>query len=77
MALVKQFDREKLSDPKAQKPVERATYDIFKFGGAKYLEIRTFGKKDRKKPDHASQILRLSPEAVGQLRIMLDMYDDA
>ena len=40
--------------------------------GEKYLQIDTYGSKKRKIPGKKSQSIRFSPEAIRQLRLIID-----
>ena len=40
--------------------------------GEKYLQIDTYGSKKRKIPEKKSQSIRFSPEAIKQLRSIID-----
>ena len=72
MALIEKLKPEWLDKNKVDKPVHRATYSIFTDKRKSYLKIRTFGSEERVKTDHASQIIQLGPEAIKQLKKILD-----
>lgn len=53
----------------------QATYSLVKDeAGSKYLQIDTYGSSERKMPGKKSQSIRLSPEAIKELRVILDRH---
>lgn len=37
----------------------KATYKVFEYGGKKYIQIDTYGRKEREKKDEPSQIIQI------------------
>lgn len=72
MALIEKFEPEWLDKDEIDRPVRRAAYSMFKDKGRSYLKIRTFGSDERDKPQSASQIIQLGPEALAQLKRILE-----
>jgi len=73
MALIEKLEREKLERVKIQDPVLKATYSILTDeNGNKFLYIRTFGSVNREIPDKPSQQIQLGPEAIAQLKKILE-----
>ena len=73
MALIERFEKEQPQRVKIQKPVSRATYSILTDErGNQFLYIRTFGSAEREVPGKPSQQVQLGPEAIEQLREILE-----
>ena len=73
MALIEELDKEVLDRVKVQDPVLKASYSIFEDeNGTKFLHIRTFGSVNREMPDKPSQQLQFGPEAIAQLKRILE-----
>ena len=54
-------------------PVADATFSVFDDGdGRSYLQIDTYGSLKRKMPGKKSQSLQFGPEALAQLRMILE-----
>ncbi|WP_142248103.1 methionyl-tRNA formyltransferase [Alkalihalobacterium alkalinitrilicum] len=49
-----------------------AAYNVLEMGGKKYIQINTYGSKDRKAKGIVSQTIQLSEEAVEQLQSIID-----
>lgn len=67
MALVKYLKRVPLSGKSNHTEVE-CTIDVVSEDGVRFLQIDTYGSAERKIPGKKSQSLRLAPEAIRQLR---------
>lgn len=72
MAIVNKLVRESKSVTK-QTDVN-CTYDIFKIDGENWLQLDTFGSKKRKMLGKKSQSIRFSPEALKNLKEILEKY---
>ncbi|WJY27527.1 MULTISPECIES: hypothetical protein [Sporosarcina] len=70
MALVNQI-KKKVRNAKLHSSVE-ATYNVFKSGGRKYIQINTYGSNDRKVQGSVSQTIQMSEEVIKQLKEILD-----
>ena len=71
MALVREFKEVQLERDAAHDEVE-CTYSVIQDGsGRRYLQFDTYGSSTRKMPGKKSQSVRLSPEAIQQLRQIL------
>lgn len=69
MALINKM--EKISrNSKVHDEVE-ATYNVVVKQGKKYIQINTYGSKERKAKGEVSQTIQLSEEAISQLQIII------
>ena len=72
MALIKSIERISLERNTVHGDV-RATYCVFRDSrGDAYLQIDTYGSPRRQIPNKTSQTVQFGPEAVAQLREILD-----
>jgi hypothetical protein len=71
MAIVNKLDKIVLEKDSKHSEVN-CTYSIVDVGDKKYLQIDTYGSKTRKMPGKKSQSLRFSPEAILQLKEIID-----
>ena len=72
MALVKTLEQITMERNSVHGEVE-ATYCWFSDDdGQRYLQIDTFGSKDRENPGKQSQSIQLGPEGLAQLRDILN-----
>ncbi|MBV9924486.1 MAG: methionyl-tRNA formyltransferase [Acidobacteria bacterium] len=72
MAIVKKLARINMDRDSSHTEVE-CTYTVISGPeGEKYLQIDTYGSALRKIPGKKSQSIRFSPEAVAQLREIID-----
>jgi hypothetical protein len=71
MALVKKLEKKTLERESKHTEAE-CTYSVFADDfGEKYLQIDTYGSKDRQEQGKQSQTIRFSPDAIKQLKIIL------
>lgn len=49
-----------------------ATYNILYKDGEKYLEVTTYGSKDREMKGKASQIIQFNKDAIKQLKEIIE-----
>lgn len=70
MALINKIDH--LTRNSRVHEVVEATYNILYKDGEKYLEVTTYGSKDREMKGKASQIIQLNKEAIKQLKEIID-----
>ena len=74
MAIVRHLEAQPLQIEARHSEV-RATYSLVKDkNGNGYLQIDTYGSAGRKMKDKKSQSLRLSSEAIAELRRILDRH---
>ena len=74
MALIRSLKQLQLQVEARHTEVE-ATYSIVKDrDGNRYLQIDTYGSPDRQIPNKKSQSVRFSPEALRDLRQILDKH---
>ncbi|MDF2607133.1 MAG: hypothetical protein K0S34_1328 [Bacillales bacterium] len=66
MALVKRM--EKISRNSKLHDVEEASYNVVHSRGDVYIQINTYGSKERKTKGEVSQTIQLSVEAINQLK---------
>lgn len=71
MAIVNKLDKIVLERDSKHSEVN-CTYSIVEVGDKKYLQIDTYGSKKRKMPGKKSQSLRFSPEAILQLKKIIN-----
>lgn len=71
MALIKGLEKIILERDSKHSEVN-CTYSIVEVGDKKYLQIDTYGSKTRKMPGKKSQSLRFSPEAIIQLKKIIN-----
>jgi hypothetical protein len=71
MALIEQIKHVALQSQAAHKNVE-CTFDVVTNAkGTKFLQLDTYGSKERKIPGKKSQSLRFSPAAVAELKVII------
>ena len=71
MALIRKFTETRMDRNSVHQPVD-CTYTIFADDrGTKYLQLDTYGSKERKLTGKKSQSIQLGPEALAQLRMIL------
>ena len=73
MALVRSLKAQPLEKGSPHSEVE-CTYSIVDEEGKRYLQIDTYGSKKRKIPGKKSQSMRLAPEAIKELKALLDKF---
>ena len=66
MALVNKMDKISRNVRGLHEEVE-ATYNVFDSKGEKYVQINTYGSKDRKEKGKVSQTIQLSEKVIKQL----------
>lgn len=71
MAVVRKFRHLALDRDAAHTEVDCTYSIIHDDNGAKYLQIDTYGSSTRQIPGKKSQSLRLAPEAIEQLKVLL------
>jgi hypothetical protein len=72
MAVVRKLDNVTLENGSSHSEVE-CTYSIVADSqGCRYLQIDTYGSKTRKIPGKKSQSIRFAPEAIEQLKVLLN-----
>jgi hypothetical protein len=71
MALVKKLKETTLDRDVPHREVECTYCVIHDDNGLKYLQLDTYGSAERQMPGKKSQSLRLSPQAIKQLREIL------
>ena len=69
MAIVRSFEAKELDRASRHSEVE-ATISLVEDGGEKFIQIDTYGSKDRAMPGKVSQSLRLSKSAFEQLQTL-------
>jgi hypothetical protein len=70
MAIVRQLVLQQL-EAKSQHSETECTYTIVRADDGTYLQIDTYGSRQRRIPGKKSQSIRFSPEAVEQLKAIL------
>ena len=71
MALVKKLEKKTL-ERKSNHTEAECTYSVFSDDcSEKYLQIDTYGSQDRQEQGKQSQTIRFSPDAIKQLKIIL------
>ena len=70
MALVRRLTHKELERIGIHNEVE-CTYAVV---DGQYLQIDTYGSKMRRNPDTVSQTIRFAPEAIEQLKTVLQKY---
>ena len=73
MAIIKRLEKVILEGSAPHRPVE-CTYSLVNDENGRSLQIDTYGSVDRKIPGKKSQPLRFAPEAIKQLREILDSH---
>jgi hypothetical protein len=73
MALITKIVHEPLESRVSHTNAE-CTYDIVLDEGVKYLQLDTYGSNRRQIKGKKSQSLRLSPEAITQLKAILEKH---
>jgi hypothetical protein len=72
MAIVRTLEKIALDRDSTHSEV-KGTYAVVEYtSGTKYLQIDTYGSASRKMPGKKSQSLRFSPEAIRQLKKIID-----
>ena len=73
MALVKKLSKVRMDRNAVHAPVKDATFSVFEDeNGRSYLQIDTYGSPTRKLVGKKSQSLQFGPDALRQLRQILD-----
>ncbi len=76
MAIVRKLEKIELERDSSHTEVD-ATYSIVNGGnGETYLQIDTYGSKERKMAGKKSQSIRFSPEAINQLKDIFKVLSD-
>lgn len=70
MALVRKLEEHQLEKDSPHREVD-CTYTIVE---GRYLQIDTYGSKTRKIPGKKSQSIRFAPEAIAQLKALLEKH---
>ncbi|WP_338465806.1 hypothetical protein RXV95_09475 [Novosphingobium sp. ZN18A2] len=73
MAVVRTFDEKELDRPSKHSEVE-ATISLVEADGEKFVQIDTYGSKDRAIPGKVSQSLRLTKSAFEQLKTLAEKH---
>ena len=71
MAILKKLEKIDLERDSKHTEVD-ATYAIVEVQGQRFLQIDTYGSATRKIPGKKSQSLRFNPEALKQLKSIID-----
>lgn len=71
MAIVRKLEKITLERDSKHTEVE-CTYSVINSVDGSYLQIDTYGSKERQEQGKKSQSIRLSPEAIRQLRTIID-----
>ena len=71
MALVLKIDKGGIKQGNRKHKTVECDYFVVYDKGKNYLQLDTYGSKDRKILDKMSQSLRFSPEAIKQLKELL------
>lgn len=71
MAIVRKLEKITLDKGASHTEVD-ATYSIINGDDGTYLQIDTYGSKKRQEQGKKSQSIRLSPEAIKQLRTIIE-----
>jgi hypothetical protein len=74
MAIVRKLHQISLEKDSKHTEVE-ATYSIIEDSDEKYIQIDTYGSKNRQIEGKKSQSLRLSQEAINQLKDIIKKYN--
>ena len=73
MALLKRLTKVTMDRNVVHEPVADATFSVFRDAeGRSYLQIDTYGSATRKMPGKKSQSLQFGPDALAQLRTILE-----
>ncbi len=70
MALIKKLDKVIKERTSVHKQTD-CTYTVFTENGKKYLQLDTYGSKDRQIPGKTSQSIQFGPESIAQLKEIL------
>ncbi|MHA6259121.1 hypothetical protein ACXYMX_04300 [Sporosarcina sp. CAU 1771] len=70
MALINKMERQ-TRNSRVHEVVE-ATYNILNVKGEKYIEVTTYGSKNREFKGKASQIMQFDREAINQLKKIIE-----
>jgi hypothetical protein len=73
MAIIRKLEQLTLEKDTPHTEVQ-CTYSIVESKEGRYLQIDTYGSTTRKIPGKKSQSIRFAPEAIQQLRILLEQY---
>ena len=74
MAIIRRLEPQPLQVEAKHTEVD-ATYSVVKDGdGQRYLQIDTYGSSDRKLQGKKSQSIRFAPEAITELRAILERH---
>ena len=71
MAVVRKLEQAKLEKGSSHTEVE-CTYSIVESNEGRYLQVDTYGSATRKIPGKKSQSIRFAPEAIRQLKLLLE-----
>jgi hypothetical protein len=71
MALVRKLDKNTQKRESKHAETECTYSVVFHDSGEKYLQIDTYGSKERQELGAKSQAIRFSPEAIEELKIIL------
>jgi hypothetical protein len=71
MANVRQLERVALGRDGLHRDVECTYSIVVDAHGDRWLQLDTYGSKERKMPGKKSQSIRLAPEAIKQLKLIL------
>lgn len=74
MAIVRHLEKLSLDVERKQQTETTCTYSIVQQEDGIYLQIDTYGSSKRKVQGMKSQTIRFAPEAIHQLREILDTY---
>ena len=73
MAIVRKLEHQNLEVESRHSETE-CTYTIVKAADGTYLQVDTYGSRQRRIPGKKSQSIRFAPEAVEQLKAILAKY---
>jgi len=72
MGIVNRLDRISLERDSSHRPVECTYSIVYGPDGEKLLQIDTYGSPERQFPGKKSQCIRFTPDAIQQLRQILE-----
>jgi len=74
MALVDKLDEKPASQMSKSHTDTKGTFTRFKKDGETFLQIDTYGSVNREKKDSQSQTIRFTPNAIKQLKKILETF---
>jgi hypothetical protein len=73
MATVRHLENLSL-DRESKQTETTCTYSIIHQDDGVYLQVDTYGSRDRKEPGMKSQTIRFAPETIQELKVILGTY---